>query len=107
MDAFKQLYSVNYRWNISSPSHMRETVAEYLGGSINTGRIELIDVHRQKDPLLKTLLSNLRGMSGDTKAQLSLFESLCVSPGTGTVQYCICIVWDRKDNTRLPPDVNP
>jgi hypothetical protein len=53
MDAFKQLYNVNYRFNIKSPSYMREIVAEFLGGSINTGRIELVDVHRQTDPLLK------------------------------------------------------
>jgi hypothetical protein len=80
MDAFKQLYSINYEYNLKSPSYMREVVADILGGSIHAGRIELVDVHRQKDPLLKNLLSKMRGMSGDAKAQLSLFESLCVSP---------------------------
>ena len=80
MDAFKQLYSINYDFNIKSPSYMRDIVSEFLGGSIHTGRIELVDVYRQKDPLLKNLLTKLRGMSGDSRSQLSTFETLCVSP---------------------------
>jgi hypothetical protein len=82
MDSFKQLYGINFGFNIKSPSYMRSIVSQFLNGPIHTGRIELIDVHRQKDPLLKNLLSKMRGMSGDAKAQLALFESLCVSPIT-------------------------
>ncbi len=80
MDSFKQLFGINYEYNIKSPSYMREIVSDILGGSIHTDRIDIVDVHRQKDPLLKNLLSKMRGMSGDAKIQLSLFESLCVSP---------------------------
>ena len=59
---------------------MRDIASDFLGGSIHTGRDDLVDVHRQKDPLLKNLLSKMRGMSGDTKTQLVLFKTLCVSP---------------------------
>ena len=80
MDAFKQLYGIQYNFNIKSPSYMREIVSKFLGGSINVGRVDLVDVYRQKDPLLKKLLLQLRSMSGDSKAQVDLFTSLCVSP---------------------------
>jgi hypothetical protein len=80
MDSFKQLYEVCCDFNIKSPSYMREVVSRILGGSIHSDRVELVDVHRQKDPLLKSLLSKMRGMSGDAMIQLFLLESLCVSP---------------------------
>jgi thymidine kinase len=80
MDCFKQLHGINYELNIKSPSYMHSVISGSLGPSIHSGRIELVDVHRQKDPLLKNLLSKMRGMSGDEKSQLTLFESLCVSP---------------------------
>jgi hypothetical protein len=80
MDAFKQLYGICCDFAFKSPSYMRDIVSKFLGGSIHVGRIELVDVHRQKDPLLKKLLLNLRGMSGDSEAQVNLFTSLCVSP---------------------------
>ena len=59
---------------------MRDNVSDFLGGTIHTGHVDLVDVHRQKDPLLKNLFKQICGMSGDAKTQLVLFKSLCASP---------------------------
>ena len=53
MDCFKQLHGINYELNIKSPSFMRGVISGSLEPYIHSGRIELVDVHRQKDPLLK------------------------------------------------------
>ena len=79
IDKFKQLYAVNYHINLSSPSYMREIIANALGGAPTVGRLNMREVFRQRDDQLKRLIQHMRGMSGDARGQLTLFNSLCAN----------------------------